>query len=150
MEASTAQRVDERGGGSDYPRNWRFDEDGGDVEGRYVRISAAPTSYGEKPIVVLEIDGEERSVWLLETALRNRIADEVAKRPSGDLTPGERVVIHRGDKKTSAAGREYRAFTARFPDAPKRSAAEILGASSESAAENESASGASRDDDIPF
>lgn len=149
MTLNSATKREQNNAGSDFPRNWRWDEDGDDVVGRYVRIDEAPTSYGEKPIVVLEINGEERSVWLLETALRNRVADEVAKRPSGDLTPGERVVIHRGDKKRSAAGREYRAFTARFPDARKRSAMEILGASSEPVAEIES--GASRDGDgIPF
>jgi hypothetical protein len=113
---------------TDFPRNWRWDEDGDDVEGRHVEFDEGPTAYGDKPILVLEVDGEKRSVWLLETALQSRFADEVRKRPTGDLTPGERIIIHRGEMVRSGTGRDYRSFKVRFPDRPKREAAEIIGA----------------------
>jgi transcriptional regulator with XRE-family HTH domain len=93
-----------------------------------VEFDEGPTAYGDKPILVLEVDGEKRSVWLLETALQSRFADEVRKRPTGDLTPGERIIIHRGEMVRSGTGRDYRSFKVRFPDRPKREAAEIIGA----------------------
>lgn len=137
-------------GNTDFPRNWDWDGDGDTVQGSYVRVDEAPTSYGEKPILVLEVGGEERSVWLLATALRNRFADEVAKRPNGDLTIGEQVVIERGEMRTSSSDRQYRAFTARFPDRPRRSAASILGAGRPETEPAESMAPGPADDDIPF
>jgi len=68
----------------------------------------------------LEVAGEQRSVWLFDTALRNRIADEVAKRPGRDLTAGEPVLITRGGMATSANGRDYRSYRVRFPDEVER------------------------------
>jgi hypothetical protein len=115
----------------EYPRNWRWDEDGDTVEGLFVGFDEGPTAYGDRPILVLHVDGEARNIWLLETALRARLADEVAKRPTRDLTAGEQVQIHRGEVVTSGTGRDYRSFKVRFPDRPKRKATDILGAPTE-------------------
>jgi hypothetical protein len=120
----TEQTVTERHD-SDFPRNWLFEEDGLEVEGRYVELTEGTTANGPCPIVVLNVDGEHRSVWLFHTAVRRRFADEVARRMDGDLTQGELVVIHRGETKESAGGRSY-SYTVRFPEAPKRSPKEIL------------------------
>ena len=68
---------------SDFPRNWLFDEDGLEVEGRYVEITEGTTANGPCPIVVLNVDGERRSIWLFHAAVRNRFADEVARRTKG-------------------------------------------------------------------
>jgi hypothetical protein len=133
---------------NEYPRNWRWEEDGDTLAGTFVEITEGPTSYGDKPIVVLEVDGERRSIWLFETAVQNRFADEVRKRASGDLTVGERITIVRGEMVTSGTGRNYRAFKVRFPDRPKRKASEILGAPTH---EPEPPANESEDDDeLPF
>jgi hypothetical protein len=130
----------------DYPRNWRWEEDGDTLAGTFVEITEGPTSYGDRPIVVLDVDGERRSIWLFETALQNRFADEVRKRTSGDLTVGERITIVRGEMVTSGTGRNYRAFKVRFPDRPKRKATDILGTP---AHEPEPAT-SENDDELPF
>jgi hypothetical protein len=114
-------------GQEDFPRTWRFDEDGLEVKGHYVRLDEGHTQNGPCPIVVLNVDGEHRSVWAFHAALRNRLADEVGRRSDGDLTQGERVVIRQGEVKQGASGYSYRSYVVRFPDAPKRSPKDILG-----------------------
>jgi hypothetical protein len=133
---------------SDFPRNWRWDDDGDELEGTFLEFDEGPTAYGDKPILVLEVDGEPRSVWLLETAIQSRFADEVAKRPARDLTVGERIQIRRGDIVTSGTGRDYRAFKVRFPDRPKRKASEILGKPTGESPESDEEP--NEDDDVPF
>jgi hypothetical protein len=110
----------------DFPRGWRFDEDGLEVEGRYVKADVGRTANGSAPIIVLDVDGEERSVWCFHTALRNRIADELATRVAGDFNPGELILIRQGEKKTGANDRAYVSYTVRFPEAPKRNARAIF------------------------
>jgi hypothetical protein len=121
------QTVTENHDSSDFPRTWRFDEDGLEVKGRYVEFSEGSTANGLCSIIVLNVDGERRSVWAFHTALRNRLADEVARRCEGDLTQGELVVIKQGETKQSGGGRSYVSYAVRFPEAPKRSPKEILG-----------------------
>lgn len=112
---------------SEFPRNWRFDEDGLELVGKYVKSDVGPTANGDCPILVLEIDGEPRTVWCFHTALRRRIADEVSRRPHRDLKAGERIVIRQGEKKPSAeGGREYIAYFVRFLDAPPRTAKDVF------------------------
>lgn len=132
---------------SDFPRTWRWDQDGESLTGTFVEFDEGPTAYGAKPILVIEIEGERRSVWLLEKAVLSRFADEVATRANRDLTPGERVEIRRGDVVTSGTGREYRSFRVRFPDRPKRKALDILGGS---ATDEPPSEGEGQDGDIPF
>jgi hypothetical protein len=115
---------------TDFPVTWRWEEDGDEIDGTFVEIDEGPTAFGVKPIVVLEVAGEKRTLWLLETALRNKFMDEVARRPSGDLTVGERIVVRRGGMRESASGKSYRSFHTDFPDRPKRRAAQILGSTS--------------------
>jgi len=59
------------GSGSDFPQFWDFANDGDIIRGKALRMTKGPTKlYGSKPIAVLEIDGEERSVWLSRFVLR--------------------------------------------------------------------------------
>jgi hypothetical protein len=129
-----------------HPASWRWDEDGTSIRGTYVRMDEAATDYGRKAIVVLTVDGQERSIWLFEAALVSKFQEEIAKRNSGDFTVGERIEIDRGGEKVeSANGRKYWPYKVRFPDAPKRSAGDILGVG---AAPSESE--LPPDDEIPF
>ncbi len=96
---------------SDFPRTWRFDEDGPEVVGKYVATDEGPTQNGPCPILILEVENERRSVWCFHTALRRRIADEIARRPSGDLTPGELVGIRQGEAKMAESGRKYVSYS---------------------------------------
>jgi len=76
--------------------------------------------------------------------------DQLATRPTGDFTAGERIVIERGEEKVeSAGGRRYWPYKVRFPDAPKRSASDILGVDKPSTVELEP-DDAPSDADIPF
>lgn len=131
---------------SSHPTSWRWDTDGHAVRGTYVRMDEAATDYGRKAIVVLDVAGEERSVWLFEAATVSKFRDQLAKRPSGDFTAGERVEIERGAEKIeSANNRGYWPYRVRFPDAPQRSAGDIPGVGATSSEPELSA-----DDEIPF
>jgi hypothetical protein len=83
------------------------------VEGVFDRYDAGVTRDGdEKPIAVLEIDGRERSLWLLSKVLRNQFRK---------LNPeqGERLVItFAGEKTKSASGRQYWNDIVVAPDRP--------------------------------
>ena len=132
--------------GSSHPTSWRWDEDGHAVRGTCVRMDEAATDYGRSAIVVLDVAGEERSVWLFEAAIVSKFRDELAKRPSGDFTVGEGVEIDRGAEKVeSANGRSYWPYRVRFPDAPQLSAGDILGVGTAP-----SEPGLPADDEIPF
>jgi hypothetical protein len=111
---------------TEFPKNWLFAEDGLELVGRYVASEEGPTANGPCPILILEIDDEHRSVWCFHTALRRRIAAELARRPSGDFKKGERIVIRQGETKESEGGRKYVSYFVRFPDAPKRVAKDIF------------------------
>ncbi len=134
----------------DYPRAWMWDIDGDLVDGTFVRFEKGRTrEYGTKPIAILNIDGEERSIWLLQTVLYEGIRREVAERPSRDLTPGEQVVIRRLEPKVGDAGRTYRPFRILFPDRPPTSASDLFELTSTPkppAADDDETD----DDDIPF
>jgi hypothetical protein len=76
-------------------------EPGGDVEGRFLRLESGPTRHGERPIAILDVDGVERSLWLLEKPLRGQFREKQPK-------PGELIRIVKGTtKKRSAGGFEY-------------------------------------------
>jgi hypothetical protein len=111
-----------------YPRSWLFDEDGDVCAGTFVRFDRGPTKgYGKKTIAVLEVTGEERSVWLYQAALYGGFRDEIADRRGHELVAGERVVIERGGMKRNEDGsREYRDFTVYFPDRPQPSTEELF------------------------
>ena len=122
-ENSTAVGGDD----TDYPRSWIWDDDGDLCAGTFVRFDKGRTrDYGSKPIVVLNVEDEERSIWLLQTVLYEEFRRELEDRPTHDLIPGERVVIRRLEEKTGEAGRRYRPFRVLFPDRPATSTADLF------------------------
>jgi hypothetical protein len=142
-----------------YPRSWIWDDDGDIAAGTYVKADRAPTrDYGPKTVVVLEIEGVERSIWLLNDALFNKFRQEIAARPGRQLTPGERVIVQRLEEKISqSSGRKYRDFRAYFPDKPPPTIEDLWGADigetkpePKSEMEVEAAAGNASDDSIPF
>ncbi len=140
-----------------HPRSWLWSEDGSTITGTYVRMDTGPSDYGERAIIVLNVDGEDRSLWLNETALVAKFRDELARRTSGDFEPGERITASRGAAKVeSANGRGYWPCPVTFHDAPRRSAAEILGisikpdAEPELSAEPAPLTATGTDDGIPY
>jgi hypothetical protein len=112
-----------------YPETWLWDEHGDVCAGRFVRFDKAATrDYGKKLIMILEVDGLERSIWLLQTALYERIRDELSERPDHKLSSGERVAIHRLAETTTQDGkRSYRPFRIYFPDRPELDVASEFG-----------------------
>jgi hypothetical protein len=130
---------------SDFPRSWRWDEDGLRIEGSYVRMDEGPSEYGRRAICVLNVGGEERSLWLTQEALISRFRDELERRLATDFSPGERIIVERGaEKKESANGRAYWPFKTRFLDAPRRAASDLLGGPASSEEDDK------EKDDIPF
>jgi len=70
-----------------------------------VRLTSGPTKlYGRQPIVVLEVDGEERSVWLNRFVLRQAFKEEFERRGKVELTPGEEISISWQGKATPKGG----------------------------------------------
>lgn len=139
--------------GSSYPETWLWDEHGDVCSGQFVRFDKAATrEYGKKLILVLDVEGQERSVWLLQTALYERVRDELADRPNRQLNPGERVAIHRKAETTTKDGkRTYRPFQLYFPDRPELDLArEFDLARPNPKPESEQNEGSDDDDDIPF
>jgi hypothetical protein len=121
---------DTAGARDDFPRAWRFDQDGATVEGTFVGWSKGHTEQGAKTILLLQVGGETRGVWLLWTVLAAKLAREVAVRPGGDFEPGERITITRLGKveqKSDTGRRPYVNFAVSFPDAKPLTAAQALG-----------------------
>ena len=109
----------------DYPRGWRFDEDGPEVSGKFVKFDVGQTKeYGSCPIIILNVNGEERSVWCFHQALRSKFQQEVHRR---DLEAGETVFIRQVGEKKSGNQRNYMAYVVQFPDAPPVDAKAIFG-----------------------
>jgi hypothetical protein len=104
----------------DYPANWIFDNDGETIAGTFRRFERGQTkNYGAKPIAVLEVDGQERSLWLNTAVLAGKFRDELEERPDRELTVGERIVVTRLGKATTQDGNtEYWNFRVLFPDKP--------------------------------
>jgi hypothetical protein len=112
----------------EYPKRWVFDKndqgkadwvDGPIADGRFIRFEQGRTDYGAKPIVVLEIAGGERSVWLLHDALYNRFRDELQRRSMPKLVIGERITIEKlAEKVRSKNDRDYTGYRVFFLDAP--------------------------------
>jgi hypothetical protein len=134
---------------SDFPRYWDWDDDGLTADGVYEKTDRAPSQYGEKAILILEINGEQRSVWVNTESLRGKLADELERRNARDFNIGERIVITRAaEKKTSSNDRQYWPFKVDFPDGPKSDAAGLLGANP--GGPKPDAGEATGDDGIPF
>jgi len=147
----TAETVPSRS--ADYPRSWLWDEDGNLVSGSFVRFDEGVTKdFGSKVIVVLDVGGEERAVWLTTMVLHGRFSDELERRATKRLEVGERVVIERGaDRVESENGRSYWPFKILFPNRPQKSEAELFGLDEGLARTDELTLGkAAGDDAIPF
>lgn len=87
-----------------YPETWRFDEDGAEVIGYARRTSTGNTVNGPVPILILEVDGVERSVWCMHTALLNRLRES-------NIQPGDVVGIRQlGEVEPKGGGRPYVAY----------------------------------------
>ncbi len=138
----------------EFPESWIWSEHGEHVAGRFVGFDRASTrEYGPKAILVLDVDGAKRSVWLTQTVLYNRVRDEVAKRPSRNLDPGERVSIRRLEKTEGENGRQgYWKFRVLFPDRPELTAADVLELDEGLVKyeQEEEPSPSSEADDVPF
>jgi hypothetical protein len=136
----------------EFPESWIFDTDGDLVAGQFIRFSEGQTKeYGSKPILVLLVDGAERGIWLSQAVLFNRFRDELQRRASRRLEPGEMVVIERLDKKTSESGRSYWAFRTAFPDRPEKNEDDLFGLNSRIVKTEEPAKGdVGPDGEIPF
>jgi len=88
----------------EYPQSWIFDDDGDLIEGRFLRFEEGRTKeYGPKVILILDVGGAERGLWLTQTVLFNRMRDELESRANKRLEPGERIVVKRLEKKYAAA-----------------------------------------------
>jgi hypothetical protein len=139
---------------SDYPQWWDWSEDGEEVAGRFVRLGQGFTAYGQKPFLVLDVEGVERTIWLHNQVLHNIFARELHRRPEKEFQVGERVEIRQLGTRDSASGREYMNYRGEFPDAPQSSQADILGPPPEPPAKQDDGSGdraeVDLDDDIPF
>ena len=124
-DTQPAQNGDEE---REFPESWIWSEHGDHVAGQFVAFDRGQTKeFGTKAILVLDVDGVKRSVWLTQTVLFNRVRDEVAKRPSKNLNPGERVSIRRLEKTQGEKGRQgYWKFRVLFPDRPELTAADVL------------------------
>lgn len=110
---------------SDFPRGWRWDEDGKEVQGTFVKFDLGQTrDYGAQPIVVLNVNGEERSIWAFHTTLKSKFKNEVNRR---DLEVGERVYIKQIGEKPGGQGRAYMNYVVTFPDAPPVTGKSIFG-----------------------
>lgn len=152
------EEVDASSSEPSYPETWLWEEHGDVCSGMFVRFDKAGTrEFGKKLILVLEVDGHERSIWLLQTALFNQVREELAERPERRLTPGERIAIHRLAATTTQDGkRSYRPFRIYFPDRPALDVAAEFGLDKPAAhQESESIAEATGpahgvDADIPF
>jgi hypothetical protein len=148
---SAAQTVTDSHEEGDFPRSWNFDEDGDTVDGTYVELGEGPTAgYGYKPIITLDVAGKRRTVWVFHTSLAEKLRDELSRRKAQEFTVGERILIKRGERKVSeTTGRKYVPYRVQFPDGPKRSAVDVLGAALGDQPEEQEEEEAA-DDGVPF
>ena len=93
-----------------YPRAWRWDTDRDRLEGRFARIDQgvkAPRSGKVADVLVLEVDGVERSLWLWAVALKRSPLEFVwaafPARPTSRLSTKERRPSTRSGASTGAS-----------------------------------------------
>jgi hypothetical protein len=101
---------------AEFPESWIWEDDGPLVSGRFVRFDRGRTKdYGDKVIVVLDVDGEQRSVWLMTTVLHGKLHDELEQRPGHRLESGERITIKRRQGQERERDRCLLEVRRRFP-----------------------------------
>jgi hypothetical protein len=97
--------------GSDYPESFVPNRPS-TFEATFSHFTIGTTESGDCPIAVCEIDGEERSLWLWQTAIRSRFRRLRPKK-------GERLELKfAGEKATSNSGRGYGPDSVSAPDRP--------------------------------
>lgn len=93
--------------------------DGESVAGTFLRLESGPTrDYGVQPVVVFTelASGQERSLWLLHTALKSQFANA---RPE----PGTKfVVVNMGKRTAKKTGRDYSDYRVEVEGTPDRPA----------------------------
>ena len=151
---STTAHTSEYEGNEEFPRSWIWSEDGSTFDARIDGITTGMSAFGIRPILegTLTETGERIGLWLNEDTIRGRVADEVKRRPTKRLEPGERVIITRGEEKRPSKTNPDRSvwpFSVRFPEAPEQNQLAALGAAGQEPEEATEPSDTS-DDDIPF
>jgi hypothetical protein len=149
---STQQSSTSAGEKPSYPAFWDFDQDGPLLAAPFVRFSQGQTKlYGPKPVCVVEVDGEERSLWLTQTVLFQNFRRELQGRPDHTLVVGERISAEKHEPKMGENGREYIDFTVVFHDSPAVTTDTLFGLETGPTAKQEEPQPASDvDDDVPF
>ena len=135
---------------SQYPATIILDP-GGSLEGRFKYLTRGHTRDGdERAIAVIEVDGVERSLWLLETALRGQLRQVKPK-------AGELIRIEKGaEKRESSSGYKYWPVAVSTPERPAAGLGwddELLGGDDDGAGAAPTPAAAAeavRDEDIPF
>lgn len=128
-----------------YPEAWKPNA-GETFVGVFQRLETGHTSYGQAWIAILTdpASGQERSIWLLHTALRNQFKRQAP-------APGELVAVKYEGKTTSQSGMKYDNWTVRVdrgdttPDWSK-----VAGDDEPATASRDDFQVGPEDDDIPF
>jgi hypothetical protein len=152
------ENVAEQAEQADFPRAWLWESDGNIESAKFVKFDKGMTKlYGAKPIVVLEVDGEERSVWLTTTVLFETFKRELESRESHALDPGETISIRwAGKKQPNGGGPAYHVHRVTFHDSPGQSPEAMFNLGTptqrlgESDAEPVAVLSDDHDDDIPY
>jgi hypothetical protein len=88
-----------------FPDAVRFENEGDQVVGTFVRLDHGQNSLGESvPIAVLDVDGERRAVWLFHLSLKSKFK-RLAPNPAALV--GKTVGIRYTGRRTSQSGRDY-------------------------------------------
>ena len=98
-------------------------------------LTTGPTRlYGRKPIAVLEVDGEERSIWITTTVLFESFKAELESRERHALDPGEEITIrYAGKKQPDGGGPAYHVHRVSFGNSPGDSPEEMFDLGTDSA-----------------
>jgi hypothetical protein len=150
--ASITQSIDD--GNQEFPAAWLFSEDGDLEAAEFVALKSGPTrSFGWKPIAVVRVGGQERSLWLLNTVLYESFKRELARRPSRKLEAGERITVRKKGQTRNAEGtRTYEDYKVVFHDTPQPSVTEMFGLDEPEPAAGDASGDESNavDSDTPF
>lgn len=106
------------------PESWKFQEDGPRVVGKLLNADSANTKHGPVPILILQVEGKPRSVWLMHTAIRNKVKRAFE---NGSLQFGDYVGIQHLGKSVSNEGTEYENYDLRIVPTGERSNFGVFG-----------------------
>lgn len=133
----------------DFPKSWYFDKDGDSVEGTFVKTDRGNTrEWGVAPIIVLNVNGEERSIWCFHQALRSQVRNAKPK-------VGDRIAIRQLPKiKSGSSPNMYHPYRVVNLDAPEGSAEDLSmfddPTSTPAPVQQQAMPAADDGDDIPF